>query len=209
MLITGTPSALEEVAREDLHVAGQHHQVARARRAARAARSSASGLVAARDGHVVEGDAERRRRRLAGPSGSRPRARSSPSSSPRRQRQSSSSRQCSSRETRIATRLRLRRRRQRHSIAKPLADRARRTRRPQLLAPAVSASGSNSMRMKKRPPSGSSECWSEETMFAPCAKRKPDTAATMPGRSGQEISRRAQLAPADPWTLLIRHRLGR
>ena len=40
-------------------------------------------------------------------------------------------------------------------------------------------------------PVGSEEYWSEETMFAPSSKRKPDTAATMPGRSSQSISRRA------------------
>ena len=43
MLITGTPSALEEVAGEDLHVAGEHDEVDVAA-AARAARASASGL---------------------------------------------------------------------------------------------------------------------------------------------------------------------
>lgn len=47
------------------------------------------------------------------------------------------------------------------------------------------------MRMKKVPPAGSVECWSEATMFAPRACRKPAVAATMPGRSGQEMSRRA------------------
>ena len=35
------------------------------------------------------------------------------------------------------------------------------------------------------------EYWCEETMFAPCSNRKPETAATIPGRSAQPISRRA------------------
>src|SRR3954454_6109459 len=48
----------------------------------------------------------------------------------------------------------------------------------------------NSMRMKNSPPSGSVECWSELMMFAPEAARKPATAATIPWRSGQVISRR-------------------
>ena len=47
------------------------------------------------------------------------------------------------------------------------------------------------MRMKNRPPVGSVEYWWEETMFAPCSNRKPETAATIPGRSAQPISRRA------------------
>ena len=47
------------------------------------------------------------------------------------------------------------------------------------------------MRMKKVPPAGSVECWSASRMFAPCSNRKRETAATMPGRSGQEISSRA------------------
>ena len=47
------------------------------------------------------------------------------------------------------------------------------------------------MRMKNLPPVGSEEYWWEETMFAPRSNRKPDTAATMPGRSAQPISRRA------------------
>ena len=46
------------------------------------------------------------------------------------------------------------------------------------------------MRMKNSPPSGSVECWSELMMFAPEAARKPATAATMPWRSWQVISRR-------------------
>ena len=41
-------------------------------------------------------------------------------------------------------------------------------------------------------PSGSVEYWSERTMFAPASYRNRDTLATMPGRSGQEISRRSR-----------------
>jgi hypothetical protein len=52
------------------------------------------------------------------------------------------------------------------------------------------------MRMKNAPPSGSVECWSEETMLASRAARKPETAATMPWRSGQAISRRASMDAA-------------
>src|SRR3954447_16266709 len=48
----------------------------------------------------------------------------------------------------------------------------------------------NSMRMKNSPPSGSVECWSEVMMLAPEAARKPATAATMPWRAGQGMSRR-------------------
>ena len=45
--------------------------------------------------------------------------------------------------------------------------------------------------MKNVPPgSGSDEYWSERAMFAPASRRNPDTAATMPGRSSQRISRR-------------------
>ncbi len=40
------------------------------------------------------------------------------------------------------------------------------------------------------PPAGSVEYWSERVMFAPASKRKRETAATMPGRSGQETSSR-------------------
>ena len=47
---------------------------------------------------------------------------------------------------------------------------------------------SKSMRMKKRPVSRSPNCWLS-TMLPPRATRKPDTACTMPGRSGQERMR--------------------
>ena len=49
------------------------------------------------------------------------------------------------------------------------------------------------MRMKNAPPSGSVEYWSEVTMLASRAARKPETAATMPWRSGQEMSSRASM----------------
>jgi hypothetical protein len=45
--------------------------------------------------------------------------------------------------------------------------------------------------MKNKGSSGSVECWAESTMFAPRSKRKVETAATIPGRSGHAISRRA------------------
>src|SRR3954449_11310313 len=48
----------------------------------------------------------------------------------------------------------------------------------------------NSIRMKNSPPSGSVECWSDVMMFAPESTRKPETAATIPWRSGQVMSRR-------------------
>lgn len=46
------------------------------------------------------------------------------------------------------------------------------------------------MRRKNVPPSGSLEYWPELTMFAPASARKLDTAATIPGRSGQETTSR-------------------
>src|SRR4051812_32367198 len=45
--------------------------------------------------------------------------------------------------------------------------------------------------MKNAPPSGSVEYWSDWKMFAPWRSRKLGTAATMPGRSAQDSSRRA------------------
>src|SRR5688500_10790946 len=45
--------------------------------------------------------------------------------------------------------------------------------------------------MKKRPPVGSVECWSSSVMLAPWWYRNVVTAETMPGRSGQVMSRRA------------------
>jgi hypothetical protein len=45
--------------------------------------------------------------------------------------------------------------------------------------------------MKNRPLVESEEYWWEETIFAPCSNRNPDTAATIPGWSAQPISRRA------------------
>src|SRR3954470_3795208 len=47
------------------------------------------------------------------------------------------------------------------------------------------------MRRKNVPPSGSVECWSEETMLASRSNRKREIAAITPGRSGQETSSRA------------------
>src|SRR3954447_21103534 len=63
-------------------------------------------------------------------------------------------------------------------------------------APRSPCSRLNSIRMKNSPPSGSVECWSELMMFAPEAARKPATAATMPWRSGQVISRRPRMPRA-------------
>ncbi len=71
----------------------------------------------------------------------------------------------------------------------------------------------NSIRMKNSPPSGSVECWSEVMMFAPERARKPATAATMPWRSAQVMSRRpftrtrrlpaeASAGPQAPWHFL-------
>src|SRR5947209_15712122 len=53
-----------------------------------------------------------------------------------------------------------------------------------------SGARANSTRRKNVPPSGSVEYWSERTMLAPVSNRKRETLATMPGRSGQDISRR-------------------
>ena len=55
-----------------------------------------------------------------------------------------------------------------------------------------SSSRTSSVRMKKRPPLGSDEYWWDETMFAPCSNRNLETAATIPGRSAQPISSRAE-----------------
>src|SRR4051812_44537835 len=54
----------------------------------------------------------------------------------------------------------------------------------------------NAIRMKKAPPSGSVECWSDATTLAPRSNRKPATAATIPGRSGHAMSRRLSSSPA-------------
>ena len=43
---------------------------------------------------------------------------------------------------------------------------------------------------EERAPDGSVEYWSERTMLAPASCRNRDTAATIPGRSGQDTSRR-------------------
>ena len=45
--------------------------------------------------------------------------------------------------------------------------------------------------MKKLPPSGSVEYWSALRMLAPVSERKPETAATIPCRSGHQIRSRA------------------
>src|SRR4051794_39791503 len=66
---------------------------------------------------------------------------------------------------------------------------------------------SKPMRMKKRPVSRSSYCWLSR-MLPPCSTRKPVTACTMPGRSGQMIvsTNSFPAAPAagdrDIWLLL-------
>ena len=66
----------------------------------------------------------------------------------------------------------------------------------------LSGASANSIRRKNVPPSGSVEYWSERTMFAPDSYRKRETLATIPGRSGQEISRRSsETATAhDAWS---------
>ena len=51
------------------------------------------------------------------------------------------------------------------------------------------------MRMKNVPPSGSVECCAESVMFAPRSNSQPETAATIPGRSGQTITSLAELSP--------------
>src|SRR3954452_22767018 len=62
----------------------------------------------------------------------------------------------------------------------------------------------NAMRKKNVPPSGSVECWSEETMLASRSCKKREIAAMMPGRSAHETSRRASAISA----LLGLRRLG-
>jgi hypothetical protein len=57
----------------------------------------------------------------------------------------------------------------------------------------------NSTRRKKIPPTGSLEYWLSEMMFAPASNRKRETEATIPGRSGHEMSRRI-LTCVKGWT---------
>ncbi len=52
------------------------------------------------------------------------------------------------------------------------------------------SSHSNSKRIKNIPPSWFVECWLDSTIFAPCSCKNVDTAATIPGLSGQLISSR-------------------
>src|SRR4051794_36495380 len=111
-------------------------------------------------------------------------------SSPRRWRQRRSSRQWSSRETSTATRLARPASSRRQSIAKGSATSVANAR----TRSSSSACTVKAMRMKKAPPSGSVEYWSEVTMLASRAARKPETAATIPWRSAQEISSRASIA---------------
>jgi len=49
--------------------------------------------------------------------------------------------------------------------------------------------------MKNVPSSGSVECCAESVMFAPHSNRKLETAATIPGRSGQTTTSRAESVP--------------
>src|SRR4051812_43973839 len=55
----------------------------------------------------------------------------------------------------------------------------------------------NTTRMKKRPPSGSVEYWSDWTMFAPLRASSDETAATIPGPSGHVTSRWYMASVAD------------
>src|SRR5579884_2443047 len=116
-------------------------------------------------------------------------ATTSAGSSPRRQRQRTSSRQWSWRETRIASRCRVSLEENRQSISnRPPTSR----RNASSSSASVGSSGSvNSIRMKKVPSSGSVECCAESVMFAPRSKRNVETAATIPGRSGQTTRRRS------------------
>ena len=156
MLITGTPSRSRKSRREDLHVAGEHDQIGRCRRAARACAPRPSASVS-RDRHVVERHAEaahvgveigwleideRRRRRRARRGAT---ARAGRAGSGRRARPASRCASARSR-TRAASPSRTARR-PRREVALELA----RARRP---------SSRNSIRMKNRPPSGSVEYWS-------------------------------------------------
>src|SRR5689334_18511439 len=60
--------------------------------------------------------------------------------------------------------------------------------------PSLRSSRANSIRRKNAPPWGSVEYWSERTMLAPDSNRKRDTALTIPGLSGHEISSRIRTA---------------
>jgi hypothetical protein len=103
MLMTGTPEALEERAAEDLHVPREHDEVDVGEQAEHLLLGL--GLALAAVGHVRERHAEAldvgARVRVVGDDDTGTRM----SSSPLRIRHSRSSRQCSSRETRIPTRL--------------------------------------------------------------------------------------------------------
>ena len=118
MLIAGIPTRVEEVAAEDLHVAGQHEQLGVALRAARASPPRPAACALLCTGHVVVGDARRHRLVARRSSWLEMTATISASSSPRRQRHSRSSRQWSWRETRIAMRRRSPHQRISQSISK-------------------------------------------------------------------------------------------
>src|SRR5215471_11809727 len=94
----------------------------------------------------------------------------------------------SARDTMIATRLSsaalVRRQRMENWSARAANRRSRSAARP------LSPSRWNSSRRKNVPPNGSVEYCCDSVMFAPLSNRNWDTAATMPGRSGQVISSR-------------------
>ena len=115
MLITGAAQAREEVAAEDLHVAGEHHDVDAARQQLQHAAPPPAPCRPGSTGTWWKGTPTARA------SGSRSgwletTATTSASSSPRRQRHSRSTRQWSRRETRIAMRRRWPQKRSSHSI---------------------------------------------------------------------------------------------
>ena len=194
MLISGTPTLVQEVAGEDLHVAREHDQVDVADQQVeqRASLCALVSLSPARGGR----ERRRRRRRPRGRGGSRRRARC------RRQLAAAPAPEQVEQAVVVAWRRgspsRLRSSSSAMSPVHPEAVADVEAERGGELLPASSiAVVENSMRMKKRPPSGSVECCWELMMFAPWRCRKPETAATIPGWSGQEMSSRA-VTTADP-----------
>ena len=164
MLITGHADPVEEARREDLHVAREHDEVDVAGEQLELPLLGLR-LRLARHRDVVVRHAERLARRARDPDGSRR----------RRRRPSAARRGASARAGRAGSGRSARRRARRacgvarelsrHSISSSAAIAASRASSAARL-PARSSRW-NSIRRKKLPPSGSVECWSELTMFAP------------------------------------------
>ena len=181
MLIAGIPTRSRNAAAEDLHVAGQHEQLRPARQQLHHRAPRPPALPPAATGTWWKGT----------PAASVSRSRSgwfeitatiSVSSSPRR---------AAPEQVEQAVVVARDEDRRALALAPPaqlplhLEALARPPRGSRSASRASRPSGrKNSVRRKKRPPLGSEEYWCEETMLASCANRKPETAATIPGRSG-------------------------